>query len=92
MDTDTIESNRNGVTTLRDQNIGHRRKSDEYRRTLEELKVSEVKMGGQLASIQDTRNMLQREIQEQRNNLEELKDEIEYTKSKLSRALLIIFF
>jgi chromosome segregation protein len=84
--TETIENNRNQVTILRDENIGHRKKSDEYRRTLEELKVSEVKMVGQLASIRDTRSMLQREVREQKNNLEELKDEIEFTKSKLGRA------
>lgn len=82
----SIEQNREKIKSLRNENASFRIKTDEYRKTLEELKVSEVKMGTQLTGIEDTRRMLQRDVIEQKTNYDDMVREIETTRHKLERA------
>ncbi len=65
----TVRTKRELIVTLREENKGLSRKIDEYRKTLEELRLSKVRMKTQAAAIEESRSMLERDIREQESQL-----------------------
>lgn len=72
-----ISDNRNAANSLRKENNGLAHKIEEYRKTLEELRINLARLKAQQTAVEESINLFLRESQEQKRVLEEYKREAE---------------
>jgi len=73
---ETVLGLRERITVLRGENEGLGTKIDEYRRTLEELRVNRVRMATQAQSAEEQARLIRRELAGQENLLKTVQDEL----------------
>jgi chromosome segregation protein len=73
---DGIEERRARIGALRGDNAGLGVKIDEYRATLEELRVSRAQMGAQAQSAEEQARLIRRELTGQEGLLKNIRDEL----------------
>lgn len=72
-----ISEKRDRVVALGEENRTLAGKIDEYRKTLEDLRVNRARMKTQASGIEETLGMLRRELAEQERHLKEIAAEVE---------------
>jgi len=80
---DGIEERRLRIKTLRDDNINLMAKIDEYRVTLENLKVNRAQMKAQAQSAEEQLRFIRRELSGQEGLLKTIRDELMLYRGKL---------
>ncbi len=78
-----VSKRRQEITALREENRTLSAKIDEYRKTLEELRISRARMDTQKGAMQESLSGLEREIREQKRQLDEAVREAERCKVNL---------
>jgi chromosome segregation protein len=80
---DNIEERRQRVKNLRSDNINLLAKIDEYRATLEDLKVNRAHMKTRAQSAEEQARLIRRELSGQENQLKNIRDDLSLTRKKL---------
>jgi len=80
---DGIEERRKKIKSLRDDNISLMAKIDEYRATLENLKVNRAHMKAQAQSAEDQARLIRRELSGQEGLLKNIRDELSVYRKRL---------
>ena len=80
---DGIEERRLRIKTLRDDNVNLMAKIDEYRATLENLKVNRAQMKAHAQSAEDQARLIRRELSGQEGLLKTIRDELSMYRSRL---------
>ncbi|HOV62526.1 MAG TPA: AAA family ATPase [Spirochaetia bacterium] len=81
-----VREKRSRIASLREENKVLSRKIDEYRKTLEELRLSKVRMKTQASAIEESRSMLKRDIGEQESALIENAKDIDHCRQGLEET------
>ncbi len=71
-----IAEKRENATARSEENRGLAAKIEEYRKTLEDLRVNRVRMKTQAAAIEETLGMLRRDLAEQERQLADIAEEV----------------
>jgi chromosome segregation protein len=80
---DSIEERRQRAKTLRGENIGLLAKIDEYRVTLENMKVNHAQMNARAQSAEEQAKLIRRELSGQEALLKNIIDELSINRKKL---------
>ena len=80
---DGIEQRRQRVKTLRSDNINLLAKIDEYRATLENLKVNRAQMKARAQSAEEQARLIRRELSGQEGILKNIRDELFFARKRL---------
>jgi chromosome segregation protein len=80
---DNIEERRQRVKTLRGENIKLLTKIDEYRTTLENMKVNHAQMNARAQSTEEQAKLIRRELSGQEVLLENIRDELSLNRKRL---------
>ncbi|MDR2941147.1 MAG: AAA family ATPase [Treponema sp.] len=80
---DSIEERRQRVKDLRSENINLLAKIDEYRATLENMKVNRAQMKTRAQSAEEQARLIRRELSGQEGQLKNIRDELSLTRNKL---------
>jgi len=83
---DGIEERRLRIKTLRDDNINLMAKIDEYRVTLENLKVNRAQMKARAQSAEEQARLIRRELSGQEGLLKNIRDELTVYRNKLEEV------
>jgi len=78
-----IEERRQKIKTLQDDNINLMGKIDEYRATLEDLKVNRAQMNARAQSAEDQARLIRRELSGQEGILKNIRDELSLYRQRL---------
>ncbi|MDR1838057.1 MAG: AAA family ATPase, partial [Treponema sp.] len=80
---DGIEERRKRIKTLREDNVSLMAKIDEYRVTLENLKVNRAQMNARAQSAEEQARLIRRELSGQENLLKNIRDELSLNRGRL---------
>ena len=80
---DGIEERKKRIKTLREDNINLMAKIDEYRVTLENMKVNRAQMKAQAQSAEEQARLIRRELSGQEGLMKNIRDELELYRSRL---------
>ncbi|MCL2806468.1 MAG: AAA family ATPase [Treponema sp.] len=80
---DGIDERRHRIKTLRDDNVVLMAKIDEYRATLENLKVNRAQMHARAQSAEDQARLIRRELSGQEGLLKNIRDELALYRKRL---------
>jgi len=80
---DGIEERRQRIKKLRDDNVTLMAKMDEYRATLEDLKVNRAQMNARAQSAEDQARLIRRELSGQEGLLKNIRDELSLYRKRL---------
>ena len=80
---DSIEERRRRVKNLRSDNINLLAKIDEYRATLEDMKVNRAQMKTRAQSAEEQARLIRRELSGQEGQLKNIRDELSLTRKRL---------
>jgi chromosome segregation protein len=80
---DGIEERRQRIKTLRGDNAGLSAKIDEYRATLQDLRVSKAQMTAQAQSAEEQAKLIRRELAGQESLLKNIRDELFLDRKRL---------
>jgi chromosome segregation protein len=80
---DGIEERRQRIKTLHEDNISLIAKIDEYRATLEDLKVNRAQMNARAQSAEDQARLIRRELSGQEGILKNIRDELSLYRKRL---------
>ena len=80
---DGIEERRRKVKTLREDNISLLAKIDEYRATLESMKVNRAQMNARAQSAEEQARLIRRELSGQEGLLKNIRDELSLNRRRL---------
>jgi len=80
---DGIEERRQRIKTLREENINLMAKIDEYRATLENMKVNHAQMNVRAQSAEEQARLIRRELSGQEAVLENIRDELSVYRKRL---------
>jgi len=80
---DSIEERRQRVKDLRGENINLLAKIDEYRSTLENMKVNRAQMKTRAQSAEEQARLIRRELSGQEGQLKNIRDELSLTRKRL---------
>jgi len=80
---DSIEERRQRTKTLRGENINLLAKIDEYRATLENLKVNRAQMNARAQSAEEQARLIRRELSGQEALLKNIRDELSLNRKRL---------
>jgi len=80
---DNIEERRQRIKTLREDNVNLMAKIDEYRATLENLKVNRAQMNARAQSAEDQARLIRRELSGQEGLLKNIRDELHLYRKRL---------
>jgi len=80
---DGIEERRQRIKTLYEDNISLMAKIDEYRATLENLKVNRAQMNARAQSAEDQARLIRRELSGQEGILKNIRDELSVYRKRL---------
>jgi chromosome segregation protein len=80
---DSVEERRQKIKTLRGENITLLAKIDEYRATLENLKVNRAQMNARAQSAEDQAKLIRRELAGQESLLKTIRDELALYRKRL---------
>jgi len=80
---DSIEERRQRTKTLRGENINLLAKIDEYRATLENLKVNRAQMNARAQSAEEQARLIRRELSGQEALLKNIRDELSLNRRRL---------
>lgn len=79
-----VGTHRSAIEVLRGENRALAAKNDEYRATLEELRVNQARIKAQVAAAQEATGIVRRELAAQEGRLKEIEDEIFLEGKRLS--------
>ncbi|MDR1837651.1 MAG: AAA family ATPase [Treponema sp.] len=80
---DSIEERRQRIKTLRSDNINLSAKIDEYRATLENMKVNRAHMNARAQSAEEQAKLIRRELSGQEALLKNIRDELSLNRKRL---------
>jgi|TergutMp193P3_1026864.scaffolds.fasta_scaffold00559_5 chromosome segregation protein len=80
---DGIEERRHKIKTLREENINLMAKIDEYRVTLENMKVNRAQMNARAQSAEEQARLIRRELSGQEELLKNIRDELSLNRKRL---------
>ncbi|MCL2412464.1 MAG: AAA family ATPase, partial [Treponema sp.] len=80
---DNIEERRLRIKNLRDDNLNLMKKIDEYRATLENMKVNRAQIKAQAQSAEDQARLIRRELSGQEGVLKNIRDELSVYRKRL---------
>jgi chromosome segregation protein len=80
---DTVRKNNRTIAGLREENAGLSQKIDEYRRTLEELRLSRERLKAQAAGVEENIARLQKEHESQQRLLKETVEDISRSRQRI---------
>jgi chromosome segregation protein len=80
---DNIEERRQRIKSLREENISLTAKIDEYRATLENLKVNRAQMNARAEAAEEQARLIRRELSGQEGLLNNIRDELSLNRAKL---------
>ncbi|AFG37285.1 chromosome segregation SMC family protein [Spirochaeta africana] len=80
---DKVRDNRSAITTLQEENRELQRKRDEYRRTLEELRLNRVQLQNQLQTITQEIERDRRSIEQQQRRCAEIEEGISIERDRI---------
>ena len=83
---DGIEERRQKIKSLRDENVNLMAKIDEYRATLENLKVNRAHMKAQAQSAEEQAKLIRRELSGQEGLLKNIRDELSVYRKRLDEV------
>jgi chromosome segregation protein len=83
---DGIDERRGRIKTLRGDNVNLSAKIDEYRATLEDLRVSRARMNAQAQSAEEQARLIRRELASQESLLKNIRDELFLDRKRLEET------
>jgi chromosome segregation protein len=83
---DGIDERRGKIKTLRGDNVSLSAKIDEYRATLEDLRVSRARMNAQAQAAEEQARLIRRELASQEGLLKNIRDELFLDRKRLEET------
>ncbi|MDR2965369.1 MAG: AAA family ATPase [Treponema sp.] len=80
---DNIEERRQRIKTLREDNINLTAKTEEYRATLEDMKVNRAQMNARAEAAEEQARLIRRELSGQEALLKNIRDELALNRKRL---------